>query len=231
MTTPDQSSALAPLSAIGGRELATIVVFGAIALAAVAAMARYRLLPDLAFGYLAYGALLAVVWAVAVRAPGRRWRDIGLRRCDPALLVIGGFAGLLWVGISTAIYAAAGMWETALAAGGALIDPLRGDAAGLAALFLLAVPTAALVEEILYRGLLYGWLRRRMGVALAAPASALIFTFSHVYVFAAGIPFVVEMLALSILLALLFELSRSLWPGILCHALNNLALMAAYILN
>ena len=54
MTTPDQSSALAPLSAIGGRELATIVVFGAIALAAVVAMARYRLLPDLAFGYIGW---------------------------------------------------------------------------------------------------------------------------------------------------------------------------------
>jgi len=42
---------------------------------------------------------------------------------------------------------------------------------------------------------------------------------------------VIEMLALSMLLALLFEFGRSLWPGILCHGLNNLALMVAYSLN
>ena len=93
------------------------------------------------------------------------------------------------------------------------------------------MPTAALVEEILYRGLLYGWLRRRMGVATATLTSAVVFTFSHFYVFAAGLPFVIEMLALSMLLALLFEINRSLWPGILCHGLNNLALMVAYSLN
>ena len=231
MTAPGRSSALAPLSAASGRELAIIFVLGAAALAAVIAMARYGVLPVLAFGFLAYGALLAVIWAVAVRAPGRRWRDIGLQRCEPALLVIGCLAAFLWVGISIVIYSAAGVWEAALAAGGNLIDPFRGRPVMLAALFVLAVPTAALVEEILYRGLLYGWLRRRMGVATATLTSAVVFTFSHFYVFAAGLPFVIEMLALSMLLALLFEINRSMWPGILCHGLNNLALMVAYSLN
>ena len=33
----------------------------------------------------------------------------------------------------------------------------------------------------------------------------------------------------SILLALLFEVSRSLWPGILCHAANNLVLLSIYV--
>ena len=206
-------------------------MLGAIALAVAIALARYGVLPKLAFGFLVYGALLCVIWAVAVRAPRRRWRDIGLRRCDPVLLVIGCLAGLIWIGISTAIYAAAGVWEAVLAAGGGLIDPLRDRPALLAALFVLAVPTAALVEKILYRGLLYGWLRRRLGVATATVTSAAIFTFSHIYVFAAGIPFVIEMLALWMLLALLFEFGRSLWPGILCHGLNNLALMVAYSLN
>jgi len=224
MTAPDNSGAPA-LSAIRGREMAIVLVLAAIALAALLAIARTGAMPDLVFGFLAYAALLAVVWVVAVRAPGRRWRDIGLRRCDPSLLVIGGFAGLFWVGFSTAIYSAAGIWETSLAAGGALIEPFRGNAMGLAALLFLAVPAAALVEEIFYRGLLYGWLRRRMGVAVAVPLSALLFTFSHIYVFTAGIAFMAEMLALSMLLALLFEFSRSLWPGIVCHGLNNLALL------
>jgi membrane protease YdiL (CAAX protease family) len=231
MTAPDRSSLQAPLSATSGRELALVFVTGAIALAVVVAMGRYGVLPELAFGFLAYGALLGVVWAVVVRAPGRRWRDIGLRRCEPMLLIIGGFAALIWIGISTAIFSAAGLWEAALAAGGDLIDPFRERPAMLAALFVLAVPVAALAEEIIYRGLLYGWLRQRMGVAAATLTSAFVFTFSHIYVFNAGIPFIVEMLALSMLLALLFEYSRSLWPGILCHGLNNFALMVAYSLN
>ena len=96
-------------------------MLGAIALAVAIALARYGVLPKLAFGFLVYGALLGVIWAVAVRAPGRRWRDIGLRRCDPVLLVIGCLAGLIWIGISTAIYAAAGVWEAVLTAGRGLI--------------------------------------------------------------------------------------------------------------
>ena len=74
---------------------------------------------------------------------------------------------------------------------------------------------AILVEEVLFRGIICGWLRRRLNVTFAAVLSGIIFTAVHHSVFATGIVAAFNIALQAILLTLLFELSRSLCPGIL----------------
>jgi membrane protease YdiL (CAAX protease family) len=185
----------------------------------------------LASGFVAYGGAFAAIWFGAVWRPGKRLSDIGLRRCDRSFVTLAIFAALLWIAVTSALYSAAGIWEQAIAAGKDMVEPFLQDHVQLILMLALAGPVAALVEEVAFRGLLYGWLRGHMGVAPAALLGSLLFTAAHFYVYVAGFVFFVEMLALSVLLALLFELSRSLWPGIVCHAINNLSVMALYILK
>ncbi len=229
-----------PLSTITGKQLFSVLAIGGLGLLALifasAWLVRARpfdsnnsALLDLGFGLLAYGIFAVATWIVIARRSRADWAHIGIRRCDPSLFWIGGFLAFLWIGISSAIYAGAGIWEIAIAEGGKLIAPFRGDTIALASLFLIAGPVAAIVEEILFRGMIYGWLRQRLGIAAAAILSALIFTSVHFYVFVAGFAAALEMTVLAVLLALLFEVSRSLWPSMLCHALNNMLLLSLYL--
>ncbi len=240
MSGKDTQESQSPISNVSSRQFLAVLLFGGLGILALAfayiGLAKSGVLQninssylDLSFGFLAYFIFLMVVSIVIMRSRDSAWSDIGIRRCDPALLLNAGFLALLWVGISSAIYAAAGIWEIALAEGANMIAPFRSDTALIVGLLILAGPVAAIVEEIVFRGMLYGWLRRRLGVTVAAIVSALIFTSAHFYIFVAGIAAALEMTVLAILLALLYELSRSLWPSIFCHALNNLLLLSLYL--
>ena len=77
---------------------------------------------------------------------------------------------------------------------------------------------APVVEEILFRGLLYATLRTRMGVAESALASALVFTLPHGYALAGS----ASVLVSGVLWAVAYERTRSLLPGLFAHAANNL---------
>jgi membrane protease YdiL (CAAX protease family) len=71
-------------------------------------------------------------------------------------------------------------------------------------------------EELFFRGLVYGWLRRRMSVGLAASVSALGFAVLH------GIWWLIPALALlGIVLALIYERSGSIWTAVITHGLFN----------
>lgn len=229
-----------PSSQVTGRQILSVLSVGGVGLGAlylgIFGLAKMRALDDIGTGLIdisagvfAYAVFLAAVWVIVVRPSQNSWAHVGLRRCDPSLFWIGGFLACLWVGISSALYAAFGLWELALAAGAGLVAPFRDDTVALVGFFVLAGPIAALVEEVLFRGMLYGWLRQRMGITVAAIISALLFTAAHFYIFAAGPVFVLEMTGLAVLLALLYETSRSLWPGILCHALHNVLLLSLYL--
>jgi membrane protease YdiL (CAAX protease family) len=77
---------------------------------------------------------------------------------------------------------------------------------------------APIVEEITFRGLLYGALRTRFGVEFSALASAVVFVLPHGY----GLTGSLSVLVSGILWALAYERTRSLWPGLLAHSANNL---------
>ena len=75
-----------------------------------------------------------------------------------------------------------------------------------------------MVEEFMFRGVLYGSLRGQFGVAPAALVSGLIFAVAHGY----GAAGFASVLWSGIIWAVAYERSRSLWAGIAAHAANNL---------
>lgn len=94
------------------------------------------------------------------------------------------------------------------------------EIAVMALLVGIAVPVG---EEIFFRGLAFGALRRRMGRHLAVVLSALFFAAAHLQM--------VELLPIAILgivLAYTYELTGSLVPGMVAHGLNNLAALVLF---
>jgi membrane protease YdiL (CAAX protease family) len=83
-------------------------------------------------------------------------------------------------------------------------------------LLILAVFIAPLCEEVLFRGFLFAGLMRGMPAPFAAILSAFIFAAAHND--PASFP---VLFCIGLLLAFLRWRTRSLWPGILLHLLNN----------
>jgi membrane protease YdiL (CAAX protease family)/uncharacterized RDD family membrane protein YckC len=113
-------------------------------------------------------------------------------------------------------------------------EPEQKDVArdlGLNAGFLAAVPVVLLIvvvvpiaEEIFFRGMLFGGLRRRLSRLPAAAISALVFGGLHA---TTGVTAVPPLIIFGFILALLYERTGSLVPGMIAHGLNNgLALLA-----
>ena len=101
-------------------------------------------------------------------------------------------------------------------------DPLRPilealtGAVPLAWMFLLLVVVVPIGEEVFFRGLIYGGLRARWGVAAATFGSAVFFTAVHVQIVHA-----LPIFVLAVLLALLYERTGGLLASIVTHAINN----------
>lgn len=83
---------------------------------------------------------------------------------------------------------------------------------------LLIVIAAPISEEVCFRGFLFGGLRERWPRIVAALASGLIFGGLHA---TTGVSAVPPLIFFGFILALLYEKTGSIWPGILLHMLNN----------
>jgi membrane protease YdiL (CAAX protease family) len=83
---------------------------------------------------------------------------------------------------------------------------------------LLIVIAAPISEEVCFRGFLFGGLRERLPRLAAALISALIFGGLHA---TTGVSAVPPLIFFGFVLALLYEKTGSIWPGILLHMLNN----------
>ncbi|MFD9868494.1 CPBP family intramembrane glutamic endopeptidase [Streptomyces niveus] len=91
-------------------------------------------------------------------------------------------------------------------------------AAGAMVTLLLTLVAAPAGEEALFRGLIYPLLRRRVGVLASTLVTAVVFGLLHgnAVQFASTLP-------LAVLLALVYEHTRVLWPCVLLHLGFNLA--------
>jgi hypothetical protein len=86
----------------------------------------------------------------------------------------------------------------------------------------LMVPLA---EELFFRGVIYGWLRRHLSLWPAMGISALLFGAAHLYLPTAAAAFVI-----GVALAYTYEKSRSLWVPIVIHVANNMTVFTlAYL--
>ena len=76
---------------------------------------------------------------------------------------------------------------------------------------------APISEETIFRGFIYGWLHRWGPALLAIPLSAVIFAAVH-----QQLVLFLPLFFVGVVLASLYQGSRSIIPGILTHALFNL---------
>ncbi|HWF57259.1 MAG TPA: CPBP family glutamic-type intramembrane protease [Candidatus Dormibacteraeota bacterium] len=79
---------------------------------------------------------------------------------------------------------------------------------------------APLVEEIVFRGMVFGWLRGRTPIAWAVVISAALFSLEHVGFL--QLTLFLPIFAAGLVLATLYHHARSLWPSMLVHGTFNL---------
>ncbi|MGW6602880.1 CPBP family intramembrane glutamic endopeptidase [Streptomyces sp. NPDC055036] len=91
-------------------------------------------------------------------------------------------------------------------------------AAGTLATLLLTMVAAPVGEEALFRGLIYPLLRKRVGILVSTLVTAVVFGLLH----GNAVQFV-SPLPLAVVLALVYERTRALWPCMLLHLGFNLA--------
>jgi membrane protease YdiL (CAAX protease family) len=103
-----------------------------------------------------------------------------------------------------------------------IVEPHQKDIAeGFGAVpvqILLIVIAAPISEEVCFRGMLFGGLREKLPRVAAALLSGLIFGGLHALT---GVTAVPPLIVFGFLLALLYERTGSIVPGIILHMLNN----------
>jgi membrane protease YdiL (CAAX protease family) len=97
-------------------------------------------------------------------------------------------------------------------------DDIAEDFGPVPMQILLIVIAASISEEVCFRGMLFGGLRERWPRFAAAFISAAIFGALHAVT---GISAVPPLIAFGFILALLYEKTGSVVPGIILHMLNN----------
>jgi membrane protease YdiL (CAAX protease family) len=144
--------------------------------------------------------------SLGLRPTSRRWLLAGLGVCAIGILVNIAVVSLyVWISGDTADPQAALMGVA-----------LKGSAIQFILMLLMGGVVVPIGEELLFRGILFAWLRR-WGLPLSVILSSLVFGIFHgfsVVFFTAAI--------LGAMLALLYEWSGSLWPPIIAHSANNL---------
>jgi membrane protease YdiL (CAAX protease family) len=150
--------------------------------------------------------------AGSVREAGRR---LGLRAFRPS--------ALLWLLATIFVYYVFAVLYATLVG-----EPNQKDIAeklGPVAVQVLLIAIAAPIsEEVCFRGMLFGGLRRRLPSLPAALISGAIFGGLHA---TTGVSAVPPLIVFGVLLALLYERTGSIVPGIILHMLNNsVALLA-----
>ncbi len=134
---------------------------------------------------------------------------LGVRRFD--------LSALKWMGATVVAYLAFAIAYTTL-----ILQPEQEDIAesfgSVPVQVLLIVFAAAISEELCFRGFLFGGLREKLPRVSAALLCGLIFGALHAVT---GISAVPPLIVFGFVLALLYEKTGSIVPGILLHMLNN----------
>ncbi len=122
------------------------------------------------------------IWVTSRKGRGSLRADFGFafRPVDIGIGLVAGFGGQVVIGLALIpVYDLLGIdrddvGETARSLGDRVHDPLS-----FVSLFIVAVLAAAVLEELFYRGLVLGALRKRWGDGIAITASAVIFGLMH----------------------------------------------------
>ncbi|GAA4857155.1 hypothetical protein GCM10023332_06080 [Luteimonas vadosa] len=141
-------------------------------------------------------------------------------RLQPWRLMLGGAGGALMVGLPIAALFALGAYE---------LVQFRGAASALWGVAAL-IGLAAMLEELVYRVLLFRVLERAWGTGPALAVQALLFALMHVENVTHGGPgdvatMLVSVTVLGLFWTGLFVLTRNLWVGVAHHAAWNFTIL------
>ena len=171
-------------------------------------------------------AILAGIYFVLIKGRGFEWRDLGLRPIAQGWITTALFAALgclvltaLLTQLTDRFYPSPMIDEYAqvLVPGGVTLS----RAAILVVCVGILVPIA---EELLFRGVLYGWLRQRWRAVPCAVISAGLFALAH-----ANFRMALQIFITGLILAALYEYSRSVVAPMLTHmAVNTISLVLIF---
>jgi uncharacterized protein len=160
-----------------------------------------------ALGFLLTPIAIAV-WRGAA-TPQEALARLGVRRFKPS--------ALKWMAAAIVVYLAFTALYTQL-----IVEPHQKDIAeGFGAIpvqVLLIVIAAPISEEVCFRGMLFGGLREKLPRLGAALVSGIVFGGLHALTGVSAVP---PLIVFGFVLALLYEKTGSIVPGILLHMLNN----------
>lgn len=167
--------------------------------------------------------LLVPAWLLGVRKYGVGWDRLGLRGFQGEMLGLGCGLMLLSLAFNFAYALFLGLFGLRIQPD---LIPIFEQLSSPWFLLIGGAIIAPIVEEIFFRGFVFGGLRPRYGWQRAALISAALFAVIH-FVPTAVIPIFI----LGYIFAYLYHRSDSIWPAILMHAATNaLSLGAAYVL-
>jgi membrane protease YdiL (CAAX protease family) len=160
---------------------------------------------------------------------GLTWQHLGLRRTTGPWFLVAIIALLMSYLFNGALHGIVSPIETTAVQQTTNNAPARSinnySLGYLLALLIFIAPATAVIEEVAFRGALYGWLRRNLGPMIGILISALIFGFFHLRFInpggTIGLIATLQVVMGGVILAYLYEKSGSLWPSIYMHSLNN----------
>lgn len=173
-----------------------------------------------------YGSLALAAWYFALHRHKLPPVALGFRAVGPGVLVsMIPIAGAVFVADALIVALVSLAFPSARNAQADLFPgPGEFGVSELVSLLALVAVVAPIVEELLFRGLIYQYLRRHQSLAVAVSISAAAFAVVHF------IPVLFPSLfGLGVVLALLVERYGSIYPAIVLHALNNtIAVLLVY---
>ncbi len=162
--------------------------------------------------------LVAAVYVFAVWRRGIGWPAVGLQPLPPGWFRRAAAVALIAFLLATLVNLAVQKLLGGVRPNPQLemIAPGGFSWSGLAITLVFVAALVPFAEELFFRGLVFGWLRCRMGFWPAALISGLGFSVLH------GVWWLIPALALlGVILALVYERSGSIWAATITHGLFN----------
>ncbi len=175
-------------------------------------------------GFLTQGSM-ALVIGVFLLWRGINLQTLGFRKISPRVALSAALKAYGIVFVLNIIYGLALTWRNLQPTQPTDYNILLGqhDIVFVLLNFLLAALIAPILEETLFRGIIYKSLRSKFGMGVSAVLSSILFSGLHFDLWG-----FIPRFFLGIALAYLYEKKGSLFPGITLHALNN---VLALLLN
>lgn len=183
------------------------------------ALATRRPIEALASSVTAYGAVFLLVLLFVRLRRHAPLASLGLRRAEWRWLL----AALPFAFAAFLLESVSGLLSQSLfpqAPANQCVDIRRAFAGALWLAIIAVAVVAPLVEEIVFRGMVFGWLRGRLPLAWAVVVSASLFSLEHISFL--QLTLFLPVFTTGLVLAVLYHHARSIWPTVLVHGTFNL---------